>query len=201
MLKNRLTRLLLIILLVLAAITSGAYAYMVKVTSVKQNELIPAAVYCEVVEEFDGINKTSIQVQSKVEDANGDKISNIDVYIRVKLMTNWYKVDGEKYILVGRPSAALSLNLNADSWIAGSENTYYYKTPVKPGNLTENLLSQPLVLQEVKEDEVTYLQVVEVFAEAIQALGTTDADGTPAVTDAWGVTLDANGNITGFVTP
>ena len=157
MLKNHLARLLLVVLLILTAITSGAYAYMVKVTSVKQNELLPAAVYCGVVEEFDGTNKTSIQVQSKVEDANGNMISNIDVYIRVKLVTNWYKVDGEEYILVGRPSAALSLNLNADSWIAGSENTYYYMTPVKPGNLTENLLSQPLVLQEVKEDEVTLL--------------------------------------------
>ena len=102
MLKNRLTRLLLVVLLILTAITSGAYAYMVKVTSVKQNELLPAAVYCEVVEEFDGTNKTSVQVQSNVEDANGNMISNIDVYIRVKLVTNWYKVDGEEYILVGQ---------------------------------------------------------------------------------------------------
>ena len=30
---------------------------------------------------------------------------------------------------------------------------------------------------------------VEIITQTVQALGTTDSDGTPAVADAWGVTL------------
>jgi hypothetical protein len=74
----------------------------------------------------------------------------------------------------------------ADGWIKGSSNTYYYQNAVAPTELTDNLLESPIILE---KDESGYMQVIEVFAEAIQS------KPYSAVTDSWGVTIDSNGNI------
>lgn len=72
-----------------------------------------------------------------------------------------------------------------DSWIKGSDHTYYYKLAVAPGASAAELLSAPVQL--ATEDGC--YQVLEVFAEAIQSLP------VKAVTESWKVTLDANGDI------
>ena len=148
-------------------------AYMFRQTEYLDNEFTPANVSCSVVEEFDGVQKASIRVQNT---------GNIDAYLRVRLVSYWVDADGN---IVAKPSELPEIT-PASGWIKGANNTYYYRTPVAPSNLSETLLSAPIILE---KDENGYLQVVEVFAEAIQSkpLG--------AVTDSWGVNIDSNGNI------
>lgn len=149
-------------------------AYMFRQTEYKDNAFVPANVSCKVVEEFDGTQKTSIQVQNT---------GNIDAYLRVRLVSYWVDADGN---IVAKPSEMPEINI-ATGWITGANNTYYYTKPVRSSAHTGALLSAPITL---KQDENGYMQVLEVFAEAIQS------KPSHAVTNSWKVSLDTNGNIT-----
>ena len=178
------TRYLLILLvLVVAVVTCGTvYAYMFKQTENVSNQFVPAEVTCEVHEtlESGATEKSAITVTN-----TGD----IDAYLRVRLVSYWVQSDGSgDYEIVAKASEMPTFTLGA-GWIAGSDDTYYYTTPVEAGNNTTDLLESNLVLTE----EDGYLQVVEVFAEAIQS------KPDNSVTESWGVTLDANGTIISVV--
>lgn len=172
--KHRILSVLLIAELVISLLLCGTvFAYMFRRTEYKDNEFTPANVACKVVEEFNGVRKARIQVQNT---------GNIDAYLRVRLVSYWIDADGN---IVAKPSAMPEINMAA-GWIQGANNTYYYKTPVSPEAYTGSLLSSPITLE---KDENGYMQVIEVFAEAIQS------EPRSAVTGSWGVTVDSNGNI------
>ncbi len=174
--KNRILIITLITALVGALILCGTVlAYMFRQTEYKDNEFTPATVSCNVLEEFDGEQKTSIKVQNT---------GNIDAYLRVRFVSYWVDADGN---IVAKPSSMPEISV-ATGWLKGSNDTYYYQSVVTPNNSTGELLSHPISLD---KDENGYLQVVEVFAEAIQS------DPANAVENSWKVSLpDNNGNIT-----
>ena len=173
--KHRIPLVLLIASLVISLILCGTVlAYMFRQTEYKDNEFTPASVSCRVVEEFDGVQKASIQVQNT---------GNIDAYLRVRLVSYWVDADGN---IVAKPSSMPEINM-ATGWIKGANNTYYYTKPVSPSAHTGALLSSPITLE---KDENGYMQVLEVFAEAIQS------KPYNAVTNSWKVSMDANGNVT-----
>lgn len=172
--KSRILLIILIASLVVSLILCGTVlAYMFKQTEYKNNEFIPANVSCKVVEEFDGKQKTSIKVQNT---------GNIDAYLRVRFVSYWVDSDGN---VVAKPSSMPEINMAA-GWLKGENNTYYYKTPVSPTKQTESLLSSPITLE---KDADGYMQVIDVFAEAIQS------KPHNAVSDSWGVVIDSNGHI------
>lgn len=82
----------------------------------------------------------------------------------------------------GVPSRLPAVKL-LGGWLAGSGDTYYYTTAMAPGDMT-GVLCEPMVLETgTGLDGSTSYQVVEVFAEAIQAAP------EEAVSAAWGVTV------------
>ena len=173
--KRRILSVLLILSLAVAMLLCGSVlAYMFRQTEYKNNEFTPAEVSCKVVEEFDGTQKNSIRVKNT---------GNIDVYLRVRLVSYWVNADGN---IVASASSMPEINM-ATGWIRGANNTYYYTTPVSPSAQTDTLLASPVALE---KDENGYMQVLEIFAEAIQSRP------HDAVTDSWNVSIDANGNIT-----
>ena len=189
--KNRSKKLLFALLMLtvlLSLAVGGVYSYMFAQTEDATNQLTQATVTCEVHEVRKDDQKTSITVTNT---------GKVDAYLRVRLVTYWVNEADE---IVAKSSKKLVVDV-ADSWLADTENdTYYYKYPVKAVAETPNLLKNGSVITLISEDG--YRQVIEVFAEAIQAEGTTDLDGTPAVTDAWGVIVskDSEGNeyLSGF---
>ncbi|MBQ3500020.1 MAG: hypothetical protein IJA70_01140 [Oscillospiraceae bacterium] len=185
--KIRFLPVLLAALLVLTMASGSVFAYMKSKTPVFENEIIPAAVTCEAVEETDAEKniKTSIKVKNT---------GNIDAYLRVCLVTYWVDESGN---IMPIPSETLNFEYS-DNWVKGSNDIYYYKSAVAPGALTEELLEEA---ESIKlktyiadaEKGTTYYQRIDVFAEAIQSLP------AEAVTESWGVTLDGNGIITGVL--
>lgn len=152
--KHRMPALILIAALIVAlALCGSVIAYMFRKTEYKDNQFTPAEVSCKVAEVFDGEQKTSIQVKNT---------GNIDAYLRVRLVSYWVDTDGN---IVAKPSEMPKINMVAD-WIEGLNNTYFYQKPVAPDELTDNMLSSPIILA---KDENGYSQVIEVFAEAIQS--------------------------------
>ena len=168
----RTTPLVLIFLLVLLCGTT--FALMLRQTDTLDNQFKPAIVSCAVAESFDGTVKTSIAVKNT---------GNIDAYLRLRLISYWVDSKGN---IVSKSSRMPSVSV-ADGWVEGSDNTYYYSQPVAPNETTPNLLVEKITLVQKNE----YLQVVEVFADAIQS------KPTDAVIESWHVTLDSNKHITG----
>lgn len=150
---------LLISLLITAVLAVGiTLAFMFRQTEPIENKFTDAKVACSVVEEFNDVQKTSIQVKNE---------GNIDCYLRVRLVSYWQNADGE---IVGKPSVIPAIDVN-DGWMAGeSKDVFYYTSPVAAGKTTEsNLLQSPLELAQEDDNGETFYQVVKVFAEAVQA--------------------------------
>lgn len=164
------------LLMALALICGSVFAYMFSRTEDKTTKFIPAKVSCKVAEEFDPATgvKSSIKVTNT---------GNIDAYLRVRLVTYWVDADGK---VAPKSSPALSIT-PANGWVEGSDNTFYYKEPVAPDGVTDDLLNGSITLEADAEGN---RQVVDVFAEAIQA------KPANAVTESWDVTLDDGGTIT-----
>ena len=162
---------ILILSIILVLLCGTTFALMYRQTHALDNQLEAAFVACTVGEDFDGEKKDSITVENT---------GNIDAYLRVCLVSYWEDAEGN---ILSKPSEMPALT-KADGWIAGSGNIYYYAQPVAPGDSTPNLLAEALVLCE----EDGCLQVVEVFADAIQS------KPAEAVTGSWGVTI-ADGSI------
>lgn len=163
---TRIRRLILCAVIV-CALAGSVYAYMFARTQTVTNTLLPANVSCVVQEEFANSTKSSINVQNT---------GNIDAYLRVRLVTYWVN---DKNEIVAEPSAMPAISFS-NGWLKGSGDTYYYASPVAPGQMPSvNLLSSPITLT-TKDG---YKQVIEVFAEAIQSLP------EKAVEEAWQVTV------------
>lgn len=180
MMKRKLYSFLLPTLLIcLLAVCGTTMAYMYTRSDTKENQFSVAEVGCRIEEAVsgDGAAKTSIKVQNT---------GNIDAYVRVQMVSYWVQDDGAGNVhIVGEPSVMPEITPRS-GWLKGSNNIFYYTRPVKAGVSdcwTEELLSEALAL-EVHEDG--YLQVIEVFAEAIQSKPVT------AVTDSWGVHVEGD---------
>ena len=168
MMKRKTFWILLPLLLALILGCGTVTALMYRQTSSRENKFDIANVDCEVSETFDGTYKSSIQVKNT---------SNINAYIRVRLVTYWVKMeDGNPKIVAKEPSPSIDFTL-ASGWKDRGDNTYFYETPIAPNASTPNLLDSPIVLAQDGE----YLQVVEVFADAIQS------EPASAVKEAWGI--------------
>lgn len=172
---RRLIPAILLLTLALTLVVGTVYAYMFMRTGQQSTGFSPARVACEVSESFVDNTKSSITVKNT---------GNVDAYLRVRLVTYWVHAD-EKTV-AAESSPALNI-VPADGWLEGTDNTFYYKVPVAPGKSTPFLFSGSLTLGQNGE----FLQVIDVFAEAIQA------NPTAAVTTSWDVTVDSSGTITG----
>ena len=190
-------RILVVLLAVLALFSSigSVGAYMRKQTQVVSSVYIPGTVSCTVHETLTGkTEKRSITVENT---------GSITSYIRVRLVTYWVDSHGD---IMYKASSNLNMDsiYNTTDWIkAPNEDLFYYKYPVAPdgntGDVTADLLKNGSVITLQRDNNGTnsdtsddLRQVVEVFAEAIQS------EPTKAVTEAWKVTIDSSGNITGL---
>lgn len=137
----------------------------------KTNTFVPAEVTCEVEESlFSGV-KSKVCVKNT---------GNAAAYLRIRLVSYYVYNDNS---IAGRVSSQYPTLTLQNGWIAGADHTYYYPTPVEPGAKT-GILCDPITLGTVKlADGKTVYQVLEVFAEAIQA------EPVGAVQEAWNVTV------------
>lgn len=174
--------LLLSLLLIAALAVSGTVAYLLTETKPVQNTFTPSNVSCMVTEEVTNNVKKNVNVKN-----TGDT----DAYIRVKLVT--YRVNKDGQHIGG--TATIPDFVPGDGWVLNETDDYYYYTlPVAAGKSPVNSLigEKGITLQEYTvsaNDPDGGKQVIEVMAEAIQS------GPAKAVQDAWGVTVDADGNL------
>ena len=169
---------LLVLTAVVVVISSSATAYMRKQSTVTEVTLTPAVVSCEVREQYTSPNKTSIKVANT---------SNIDVYVRVKLVSYWVNSDGE--IVLQKPDDIV-FDYNNSSWVKHGDCYYYTKkVTAKQGDIAtvtpDDLLKSGSVitLKTMVANNTTLYQAIDILAEAIQA------DPETAVESAWDVNV------------
>lgn len=177
--KRKLSSLILIgSLIMLVAVCGTVFAYMFRQTEYEDNQFTPAEVSCEVheVTNADVTEKSGIKIENT---------GNINAYLRIRFVSYWVQITGDGSAEIVAKASTMPQFTLAAGWLEGSNDTYYYQSPVAPGEMTGEMLSSTMILTE----EDGWLQVVEVFAEAIQSKPET------SVVSSWNVDLDANGNI------
>ena len=174
------------VLLAAAAAIGVTLGFMFKKVNVK-NTFVPAKVSCTVFEKLDGEEVSGeSSIGSEKSDIHVQNTGNVKEYLRVRLVS--YFVDANGSVSGAEPSVYPDITLNS-GWIAGENHTYYYAEPVEPGDVTPSLCGLFSLAQKTLQDGTTIYQVVDVFAEAVQAEPAAAAQGT------WGVTV-TNGIIT-----
>lgn len=175
--RGRLAMMVLSIVLLLGVAIGGTIAWLSTKTTSVTNTFTPAKVACEVEEKFDPDTgeKTNVNVKNT---------GNIDVYIRVKLVT--YRTNDAGQHIGG--TATLPEFTPGENWVKHGEY-YYYTLPVAPGKKPAANLADSMTLEKSYKDADGGKQALDVMAEAIQS------EPEKAVADAWGVKI-APGSVT-----
>ncbi len=172
--------------LVTVAAVGVTLSFMFKKANVK-NTFEPAKVTCTVYEKLDDEDVTEASaIGDKKSDIRVENTGNVKEYLRVRLVS--YFVDENKNITGEKPSAYPKITLK-DGWLQGENNTFYYTKPINPNEYTPVLCEPFLLAKEFTWDNKQIYQVVEVFAEAIQA------DPPETVEEVWGVKAADDGTI------
>lgn len=184
---------LLSLALVLLLSVGGTLAWLTARTETITNTFQLANFNIDIEEKFDNSIKSDVCVKNT---------SDVPVYIRVALVPTW--VDRATGDPVGKQASLNDLTIDwgpeggseiaaapGNDWIRIGDY-WYYTTPVAKDASTKNLIDTATIEYEANSTE--YLRL-EVMADAIQA------EPVKAVTEAWGVTVDGNGTITGAANP
>lgn len=172
--RGRLAMMVLSVVLLLGVTIGGTIAWLSTKTTPVTNTFTPAEVTCEVEEKFD--KTTGVK-----NDVNVKNTGNIDVYIRVKLVTYRTNDAGQH---IGGTAKLPTFKLGAD-WVKYGKY-YYYTLPVAPGEKPAANLADSMTLEKSYEDADGGKQALDVMAEAIQSAP------EKAVGEAWGVTITPN---------
>lgn len=167
-------KVLLSFLLIFTVSVGGTIAYLSTQTGPVVNTFMPSHVDCEVEEKFDGVVKKNVNVTNT---------SDIDAYIRVKLITYRVNKAGDH---IGGTSEVPAFTLGTN-WVKHTDGFYYYTLPVLAGQKPEaDLIGDEGIELKSYDDADGGKQVIEVMAEAIQA------NPADAVGQTWGVTITLN---------
>ena len=175
--KARKTATLLVAIVLLLGVAVGTtVAYLIDRTKPIENKFEYAKTDVTVTEEFTGTEKSNVKVRND---------SNIPVYIRATYVANW--VDAKGNIVTSVPDGYdYQLDKNPNNTWKKVGDYYYYPTPVQPGESTQGSL---LYCKVTYPENPEYTLNVEILATAIQS------EPKDAVKEAWGVTVDADGNL------
>lgn len=184
--ERRLSFRLLIPVLAVFLLAGSVVAYLSASADEVSNTLQAEQVQNPTIEEsFDETEKTDVTV-------NVGSLGYA-MYVRAAVVVTWKNADGHVMAMAPVEGSDYTININGTDWLKDSNGFYYYKNPVldeSTTNTTSNLidLCQPV---EGRAPEGFRLNV-EIIAQTIQALGTTDEGNEPAVKNAWGVTLSGS---------
>lgn len=172
--------LLACVMLLLTCAAGGTMAYLTDRTDAVVMAFTPAYLTSRVVEDFSEADGAMMQKDIRVQNDG-----SIDAYVRVAVYGNWVNEAGQ---IVAPWTGTVE---TASDWAQGPDGYYYYTARLAASvdganSLTGNLLASPIT--QTGGPEGAHL-VIHVIHQSIQA------DPVSAVTDAWHVTVGADGSI------
>lgn len=166
----------MLVLLALTTLFAGSVAaYLVHISDQATNEFTAETeVIPTILETFEEGVKKNVTVDI------GDP--GYAVYVRAAIVVSWQDESGN---VLGKPPVLgtdYEMTLGAN-WEKKADGFYYYKEMVMKGE------TDPLIVecQKKTENPGEYSLHVEILAQTIQALGTTDENDRPAIQDAWSI--------------
>ena len=170
---------LLLILVAVVSLTTGVVvAYLSTSTEEVSNSFVPETSETPAVEEtFDQKVKQDVSVDV------GDP--GYAVFVRAAVIVTWQDEDGNVYGKAPEAGVDYTISYNDTNWFL-KDGFWYCRESVASGNTPVLITTCSPIAGKAPDG---YSLNVEIMTQTIQALGTTDADGTLAVTDAWGVTV------------
>lgn len=185
--------LVLILVVVLSLTIGGVVAYLSTSTGAVINTFeADESTDPAVVETFADDKKTDVKVDV------GDP--GYAVYVRASVVVTWKDAkDGNVLGVSPVEDTDYTIIYNTADWFQGSDGFWYHKAMVNSDKATETLINS-CTPADGKTPEGYGLNV-EIIAQTVQALGTTDEsddgddtnDNIPAVEDAWKVVIVENG--------
>ena len=184
--RKRILPVSLAVLFVIAVTVATVYAYLKTSTDPAVENSFGAAQDPEatITESFDpNTEKKNVAVQVGK--------TGYSVYVRAAIVVTWKDASGN--VLATKPVAGTDyeISLNTSAWFE-KDGFYYHKAAVESGDFTAVLINS--CAPSDGKTPAGYGLNVEIVAQTIQSAGKTDAGDIPAVTDAWGVTVDS-GNL------
>ena len=178
-----------VVILLLVA-TFGTLAYLSAESTQAINTFTPSRVTSSVVETFENNIKKDVSIQN-----TGDT----EAFIRASVVVTWQRYNEttgtyEVYSVAPKEIEDYKINWyddegeHKDNWFKGSDEFYYFKDSVKPGDTTTTLICEV----EPYEGRVPegYNLCVEILSSAIQYVP------EDAVEDAWPAVKVVNGKLT-----
>ena len=184
--------------LLLTVAVGTTLAYIVTSTDPVKNIFTSSKVATAVIENGSNGDEGSKVVENvgTKSDVQIKNTGDTEAYIRAAVIVTWKSKSGT--VWAQTPSSteysidwAFDDETNPTAWIKGSDDYYYYTSPVAPGVSTGSLINS--ATQEVDgpvgSDGTQYYLSIEIVASGIQS--------TPisTVVDQWGVTVDDDGTI------
>ena len=188
---------LLILTAAASLLTGTVTAYLSYATNPATNTFRAAqAVDPTVNETFDNKEKTDVSVNVGNTSVNND--AGYSVYVRAAVVVTWKNAeDGNVLGKVPVKDTDYEITFDETNWFF-KDGFWYHKAAVNSQGNTSVLIIN-CQKKEGAPVPTGYNLNVEILAQTIQALGTTDEGDTPvvpAVTDAWKVRVDADGKLT-----
>lgn len=172
---------LIIVIALIAVMSALVAAKYIKNAGDVVNKFSPAESVTPIIhEQFDNNVKENVYFEV------GD--TDYPVYVRAAIVITWQNEEGTVYF--SKPETAdYTLVLNKTYWEKKSDGFYYYSEPVESGGKT------PILIYECKQINPApaegYTLSVEIIAQTVQAVGSTDENNPngviPAYEDAWGL--------------
>lgn len=125
-------------------------------------------------------------------------LTSVTSYVRAQVDVYWVDADGNR--MWEEPTAGTDYSLTladmgsagiASEWFLGSDGYYYWTSPVAAGGSTDALVTLAKQLNTYEDGRQLSVDIV---SQAVQA------DPVTAAQEAWGVTMNADGVISGLTT-
>lgn len=185
--RKRILPVILAVLLIAAVTVATVYAYLKTSTPAVTNSFS-----ADVDPDITITESFKDDVKSNVAVKVGD--TGYSVYVRAVIVVTWKNAENGD-VLATKPVAGTDyeISLNTSDWFE-KDGFYYHEEPVPSKGTTADLIisCKPIA----GKTPAGYGLNVEIVAQTIQAKGNTDdTSETPAVTDAWGVAVNADGTL------
>lgn len=196
----------------------GSMAYLITMTVPVVNAFEPATVPNEVTEKFDGYVKNEVKVKNTGDadayirvrvlanwielDENGESTGNIYAVPPVYGVDYSWAYQNPLSERDTTDYTSPDVTCVGTGWEAGADGYYYYTKRVsyqENQNSTRLLFTGCKPLTDIQtgltpNQPEGYVLSIEILSQSVQADGV-DEDGVPAVTTAWGITVQADGTL------
>jgi hypothetical protein len=180
--KRRLTVCALIITAAVAAASVNVLAKYVKGSQKLENTFSRSDYDSPSVSDTVSADKDGFFYKSNVSVTAGEH--DYPVYVRVNLIVTWQDSDGNIYGQQPLLDTDYTLEYNEADWTLSDDGYFYCNSAIAGGDTTPLLIGENQKLKQIKSAPTGYTMHVEVVAETIQAVGTTES-GITAEDDAW----------------